>query len=204
MSPTIIEDLHRTVIGQWYARLADNPSARRNHWQTKVVYFRAATELLSAHPKQPLTWKSVVAAARPRGCRSTFYEVAGAHARHRMVDDLIGDGRSGSIQVALRYLRADPVEQLIDETKVWSFWPHRQELLGRLPSAGMSPDEMQVALTESLSVWARRNTSLAAALGHSPPACAVEDLTVLSLGRVGPARAASRLSDVLRHTEAAG
>jgi hypothetical protein len=203
MSPTIIADLHRTVIGHWHTRLAENPSARRNHWQTKVVYFRAATELLSAHPGQPLTWKSVVGAARPRGCRSTFYEVAGAHARHRMIDDLIGDGRSDSIQVALRYLRADPVEQLIDETKVWSFWPYRQDLLGRLPGAGMSGDQMADALADSLAVWARRNTSLAAALGHSPPACAVEDLTVLSEGRLGVARAASRLSDVLRHTEAA-
>jgi hypothetical protein len=198
MSPTIIEDLHRTVIGRWHTRLADNPSARRNHWQTKVVYFRAATELLCAHPGQPLTWKSVVGAARPRGCRSTFYEVAGAHARHRMIDDLIGDGRSDSIQVALRYLRQDPVEQLIDETKVWSFWPYRQDLLSRI-SAGMDQDQMENALTEALTAWARRNSALAAALGHSPPACAVEDLTVLSHGRLGAARAASRLSDVLRH-----
>ena len=199
MSPTIIEDLHRTVIGRWHTRLADNPSARRNHWQTKVVYFRAATELLSAHPGQPLTWKSVVGAARPRGCRSTFYEVAGAHARHRMVDDLIGDGRSDSIQIALRYLRADPVEQLIDETKVWSFWPHRQDLLSRMLTAGMSQDQMEEALTGSLTAWARSNKSLATALGHSPPACAVEDLTVLRHGRLGAANAASRLSDVLRH-----
>jgi hypothetical protein len=201
MSPTIIEDLHRTVISRWHTRLADNPSARRNHWQTKVVYFRAASELLSGHPGQPLTWKSVVGAARPRGCRSTFYEVAGAHARHRMVADLIGDGRSDSIQVALRYLRADPVEQLIDETKVWSFWPYRQDLLSRLRTAAMSQEQMSDALAESLAVWARRNTELAAALGHSPPACAVEDLTVLSEGRLGAASAASRLSDVLRHTE---
>jgi len=203
MSPTIIEDLHRTVIGRWHTRLADNPSARRNHWQTKVVYFRAATELLSAHPGQPLTWKSVVGAARPRGCRSTFYEVAGAHARHRMVDDLIGDGRSDSIQIALRYLRADPVEQLIDETKVWSFWPYRQELLSRVLVAGMSQDQMQDALAGALTVWARANSALAAALGHSPPACAVEDLTVLCHGRLGAANAAGRLADVLRHAETA-
>ena len=180
MSPTIIEDLHRTVIGRWHTRLADNPSARRNHWQTKVVYFRAATELLSAHPGQPLTWKSVVGAARPRGCRSTFYEVAGAHARHRMIDDLIGDGRSDSIQVALRYLRADPVEQLIDETKVWSFWPYRQDLLSRLLTAGMSQDADAGRPDRVADRLGAAQPALAAALGHSPPACAVEDLTVLS------------------------
>jgi hypothetical protein len=198
MSPTIIEDLRTTVIGKWHTRLADNKSPRRNHWQTKIVYFRSAAELLSARPGQPLTWKSIVAAARPRGCRSTFYEVAGAHARHRMIDDLIGDGEPDSIQIALRYLRADPVEQLIDETKVWSYWPYRQHLLSRILTPGMSHDKMADALTRSLTIWARHNEFLAAALNYSPPACAVEDLTVLCHGRLAAIRAASQLSDVLR------
>jgi hypothetical protein len=202
MSPTIIEDLRKTVIGKWHTRLADNKSPRRNHWQTKIVYFRSAAELLTAQPGHPLTWKSIVAAATPRGCRSTFYEVAGAHARHRMIDDLIGDGQPDSIQIALRYLRADPVEQLIDETKVWSYWPYRHHLLSRILTAGMTHDQMEDALTRSLTSWARRNESLAAALNHSPPACAVEDLTVLCHGRLAAMRAASQLSDVLRHATA--
>jgi len=198
MSSTIIEDLHTTVIGKWHVRLADNKSARRNHWQTKIVYFRSAAELLTACPGQSPTWKTVVAAARPRGCRSTFYEVAGAHARHRMIDDLIDDGRPDSIQIALRYLRTDPVEQLIDETKVWSYWPYRQRLITRILTAEMAQAQMEDALTRSLTVWARRNESLAAALDHSPPACAVEDLTVLCRGRLAAIRAANQLSDVLR------
>jgi hypothetical protein len=202
MSPTIIEDLRETVIGKWYVRLADNKSARRNHWQTKIVYFRSAAELLTARPGSPLTWKSVVGAARPRGCRSTFYEVAGAHARHRMIDDLIADGRTDSIQIVLRYLRTEPVEQLIDETKVWSYWPYRQHLLSRILTADMTPEQMEDAMTRSLTVWAQRNDALAAALNHSPPACAVEDLTVLCRGRLAATRAASRLSDVLRQATA--
>ena len=120
-----------------------------------------------------------------------------------MIDDLIGDGRPDSIQIALRYLRTDPVEQLIDETKVWSYWPHRQHLLSRLLTAGMSPAQMEQELTRSLVVWAQRNTSLAAALGHSPPACAVEDLTVLCQNRLSAFRAASQLTDVLREATAA-
>jgi hypothetical protein len=203
MSSTIIEDLRKTVIGEWHARLADNKSARRNHWQTKTLYFQSAAGLLSSRPDQPLTWQSVVAAVRPRGCRSTFYEVAGAHARHRMIDDLINDGRPDSVQIALRYLRTDPVEQLIDETKVWSYWPHRQRLLNDLLTAGMSVEEMEDALTRSLIGWARRNEPLAAAVDHSPPACAVEDLTVLCRDRLSAFGAASRLSDVLRHATAA-
>jgi hypothetical protein len=196
---TTIEDLRYTVIGQWHRRLADNKSPRRNHWQTKVVYYQAAAELLAARPGHPLTWKSVVAAARPRGCRSTFYEVAGAHARHRMVDDLIADGRPDAMQIALRYLRTDPVEQLIDETKVWSFWPHRQQLIARQLTSGAAREELRTALIDALTAWARLNPALAAATGFTPPACAVEDLTVLHDGRLAGMRSAGRLTDVLRH-----
>jgi hypothetical protein len=191
MSETI-EDLRYTVIGNWHRRLADNKSPRRNHWQTKVVYYQAAAELLAGRPGHPLTWKSVVGAARPRGCRSTFYEVAGAHARHRMVDDLIVDGRPDAMQIALRYLRTDPVEQLIDETKVWSFWPYRQQLIARQASG-------EAALIDALTAWAKLNPALAAATGHTPPACAVEDLTVIHEGQLAAMRVAGRLADVLRH-----
>ncbi|HEY0534402.1 MAG TPA: hypothetical protein VGD29_22680 [Actinoplanes sp.] len=196
---TTIEDLRHTVIGKWHRRLADNKSPRRNHWQTKVVYYQAAAELLAARPGHPLTWKSVVAAARPRGCRSTFYEVAGSHARHRMVDDLIADGRPDAMQIALRYLRTDPVEQLIDETKVWSFWPYRQQLIARQASGETTREGREAALIDALTAWARQNPALAAAVGHTPPACAVEDLTVLHEGRLAGMRSAGRLTDVLRH-----
>jgi hypothetical protein len=198
MSPTIIEDLHRTVIGRWHTRLAANPSARRNHWHTKIVYFRAVEGLLSAPPALPLTWKDVVEAARPRGCRSTFYEVAGARARHRMVDDLIADGSPDAMLIALLYLRADPVAQLIDETKVWSFAPYRERLLEQELTAAQSPEQTADALAYALTAWAWNNGPLAAALGGSPPASAVEDLTVICRGRLAAGRAADRLGDVLR------
>src|SRR3954470_21234361 len=147
MSSTI-EDLRNTVIGKWHRRLADNKSPRRNHWQTKVVYYQAAADLLAGRPGQPLTSKSIVAAARPRGCRSTFYEVAGAHARHRMVDDLITDGRPDAVQIALPSLRPHPGEQLSYEPKVWSYWPYRQQWL-----AGPVTEE---TLVEALTGWARQ------------------------------------------------
>lgn len=193
---TAFDGLDDTVVGGWVRRLAGNTSPRRNHWQTKLIYFRAAATLLENDPRASLNWKNVVAAASPRGCRSTFYEVAGAHARHRMVDDLIGDGRSDSIQIALRYLRADPVEQLIDEAKVWSYWPYRQQLTRQL-TAEMSQFELEGRVTAAVTAWARRHRSLAGAVGHIPPACAVEDLTLLHRGRLSGTEAVKRLTDVL-------
>ena len=197
------EDLHDTVIGRWYLRLAGNPSARRNHWLTKVVYYQAAADLVAAQPGQPLTWKSVVAAARPHGCRSTFYEVAGAHARHRMIDDLIKDGRPDSVQIALRFQRSEPVDRLIDETKVWSYWPYRAQLVSLLRTPGLPLARKQEALEAGLVRWARRYPALAATLAHCPPACAVEDLTVLYQGQLAAFRAAGLLSDVLRQATTA-
>jgi hypothetical protein len=197
MSTTTIQDLRHTVTGRWHERLAGNKSPRRNHWQTKTIYFRSVAELLAIRPGTPLSWKNIVAAARPRGSRSTFYEVAGAHARHRMIDDLINDGRPDSIQLALRYLRTDPVEQLIDEAKVWSYWPYRQHLLTRVLTPEMTPEIMEDGLTRSVRAWARRNEPLANAVDHSPPACAVEDLIVLRSGLLAATRAVGRLSDVL-------
>ena len=197
MSSTTLHDLRHSVIGQWHSRLAGNTSSRRNHWRTKTVYFRSVTELLAETPRTP-TWHKIVATARPHGCRSTFYEVAGAHARHRMIDALIGDGRPDSYQIALRYLRTDPVEQLIDEAKIWSYWPFRQQLLTRLPPDRPGP-VMEEALVHSVRAWERQHESLAAALEHSPPACAVEDLTIIHHGLLAATRAADRLSIMLDH-----
>jgi hypothetical protein len=204
LTSTMAEDLCDTVIDRWYTRLAGNTSARRNHWQTKIVYYRAAAELVAAQPGQPLTWKSVVAAARPHGCRSTFYEVAGAHARHRMIDDLIKDGHPDSVQIALRFQRTEPVDRLIDETKVWSYWPYRAQLLSTLRTPGLPLAAKREAQEASLAGWARRHPALAATLGHCPPACAVEDLTVMYQGQIAAFRAASLLGDVLRSTVTAG
>ncbi|MFF5295259.1 hypothetical protein [Paractinoplanes globisporus] len=195
-APMVFESFD-TVVGGWVERLSGNTSPRRNHWQTKLIYYRAVTQVLESIPRPALTWKNIVAAACPRGCRSTFYEVAGAHARHRMVDELINDGGSDAIQIALRYLRPDPVEQLIDEAKVWSFWPYRQELLPTF--AATTPAEAESLLAESVATWASLHPALAAAVEHAPPACAVEDLTVIHRGRLSGTQAANRLTEVVLH-----
>jgi hypothetical protein len=184
-----------TVIADWYLGLAGNRSSRRNHWTTKVMYYRAVTELLDAHPAHPITWKGIVGAARPRGCRSTFYEVAGSQARRGMVDHLIADGSISSFTIALHYRTNDPIVRLIDEAKVWSFWPYRQRFR---KAAGADPERIPEPLRALLTDWARAHPGLAAATCGRPPACAVEDLTELSGGRLTPIRAEAMLAEALR------
>lgn len=192
-------DLFNTVVGEWHRRLSTTRTAKRSHWRTKTIYFRSVAWLLTMSPGIRLTWRRIVEAAGPQGSRSTFYEVAGAHARHPLIEDLIQDGRLDSIQLALCYRRPDAVTQLVDETKVWSFWPYRERLLARFAAAPMAPESMETALHEALTAWAERHPGLAAALDHAPPACAVEDLMIIKGGQVAAFRATNVLSDLIRH-----
>lgn len=194
-----VPDLDHTVVGAWRDRLSANQAAKRCHWRTKTVYFRAVTTLLASAADTPLTWKSIVDATQPRGSRSTFYEVAGGHARHSLINELIRDGSMDSIQLALCYRRVDAVAQLIDETKVWSYWPYRERLLAELATTPTSTDGTIGSLEAALLAWARRHPSVAEALGYAPPACAVEDLVLVLGGRVAASRAMASLSELLRH-----
>ncbi|MGI5238094.1 hypothetical protein [Dactylosporangium sp. CA-139066] len=196
---TATPDLSNSVVSRWHRRLSANPAAKRSHWRTKTVYFRAVTALVAGAPAAQLTWKSIVDAAAPNGSRSTFYEVAGAHARHALREAFIDDGRMDSIQLALYYRRPDAVAQLLDEAKVWSYWPFRERMLAAVNAAGpMSAEALEAEVTESLTKWARANPQLAAALDFAPPACAVEDLMLIWNGRLAAVRAANLLTERLR------
>ncbi|HTJ33095.1 MAG TPA: hypothetical protein VL738_07680 [Dactylosporangium sp.] len=198
---TATPDLNNTVTSRWHRRLSANPTAKRSHWRTKTVYFRAVATLVAGAPTAQLTWKSIVEAAAPHGSRSTFYEVAGAHARHPLIEAFINDGRMDSIQLALYYRRPDAVAQLLDEAKVWSYWPFRERMLDAVTAAGpMSAEALEAEVTDSLAKWARLNPQLAAALNFAPPACAVEDLMLIWNGRLAAVRAANQLTDFLRRT----
>ncbi|WP_432991231.1 hypothetical protein [Dactylosporangium sp. CA-233914] len=191
-------DLGSTVVSRWHRRLSANKTAKRSHWRTKTVYFRAVAGLVASAPAAQLTWKSIVEAAAPHGSRSTFYEVAGAHARHPLNEAFVDDGRTDSIQLALYYRRTDAVAQLLDECKVWSYWPYRERMLDAVGAAGpLPPDALQAEVTGSLLKWAKVNPHLAAALNYAPPACAVEDLMLIWNGRLAAVRAANHLTDLL-------
>lgn len=200
LTQTAHPDLPNSVVSRWHRRLSATQAAKRSHWRTKTVYFKAVANLVVSTPAAQLTWKSIVEAAAPHGSRSTFYEVAGAHARHPLIDAFIDDGRTDSIQLALYYRRPDAVAQLIDEAKVWSYWPHRERMIDAVATAQLPADALEAEVSESLLKWARANPQLAAALNHTPPACAVEDLMLIWNGRLAAVRAANRLTDQLRRS----
>ena len=97
----------------------------------------------------------------------------------------------------LAYKRSSAVEQLIDETKVWSFWAYREDWLAYWRG---QRDVDDIALAESLKTtvgeWARDNRSLAAALHQAPPICAAEDLTLIHQGNLPALRAVEALRAV--------
>src|SRR5262249_37655154 len=141
----------------------------------------------------------VTGAVKPKGSRSTFYEVTGAHAKHSLIADLLAHDGIDAMQLALYYRRLNAVDQLIDETKVWTYWPYREYLSKRYRiTQDLDPWTSVELLTDTVAEWARRNRGLAAALRYAPPICAVEDLLVLRPGQFSAAYALGTLTEVVR------
>lgn len=188
-------DLHDTIAARWRATLAGSGSSPRPHWITKVAHYRAVVDALTRAGGGPITWRDVVTAVGPRGSASTFYDVAGRHAKYRLVDAYRNASDANSLQIALDYHRTAAIDHLIDETKAWSFWEYREAFLrthrgaDRLPTGGY---------LHALAAWAGVNPLLAAALDHAPPMCAVEDLVALHRGGLAAIRARRWLTDVVR------
>src|SRR5205085_4384204 len=90
-------------------------------------------------------------------------------------------------------------DQLIDETKVYEYWPYHTAWL---QYAEIESDLSTALLTESLvsvvAGWARGNPGLAAAMDHAPPICAVEDLLAVNRGRLSAVRAHAILVNTVR------
>jgi hypothetical protein len=156
------------------------------------------SQLLTDGKPQP-AWSDVIEAVRPKGSRSTFYEVTGAHAKDSLIGDLLAQDDIDLMQLALYYRRTAAVDQLIDEAKVWTYWPYRDCLSIRYR---IDPDLDARAsielLAATVSSWARHNTSLASALRYAPPVCAVEDLLLLRPGQYSVVHAVSTLSRVIQ------
>lgn len=189
--------LEETVTARWRQRLAGSRPEERRHWRTRTAYYMAVNRLLSGGTCRP-SWSQVTDAVEPRGSRSTFYEVIGAHAKHSLIGELMATEAVDAMQLAMCYQRASAVEQLIDETKVWAYWPHREYLSSRYR---IDPDLDEQTATDLLLAtvadWARRNEILARALSFAPPVCAVEDLLAICPGRFSAVNAASTLTRVM-------
>jgi hypothetical protein len=185
--------LDKTVTARWRRRLAGSGPEHGRHWRTKTAYYAAAGRLLAAG--EQLTWSTIAAAVEPRGSRSTFYEVTGPHAKHPLIRELTNDESVDSLQLAHYYRRASPIDQLIDETKVWTYWPYRECLVLMCRA---DPDLDRNAAVDLLAAcvdrWTRRNPAVAAALEAAPPVCAVEDLLALRPGQFSAVHAVGVLA----------
>lgn len=189
----LVADLNRTIAALWWIRAVGTRTGQRAHWRTREAYYAAVTEIVATDPAATPTWRATVAAVRPRGSRSTFYEVAGQRAKQPLLAEYRLAGTADALQIALLYRRSSAAESLLDEAKVWAFWPFRQVCLHRLATSPAPAEAYLEAVTE----WARHNPSLAEALDFAPPACAVEDLVTIHNGFLPALRAHAILQRTL-------
>jgi hypothetical protein len=152
------------------------------HWQTKASYYRAMEKFLHDGDGK-LTWERIATLAG--GNRTTFYRVIGASAAHPLLREYQTDRRGYAADIATRYRRASTVQQLVDETKVWTYWGYRA---GWIEQLDRTVDLTRRAAAESLirvvREWAAGHRDIARFLDCAPPMAAVEDVAVL-LGESG-------------------
>ena len=191
----VLHELRETVASRWRRELAGPQTSVRTHWATKVGYYQAVEALLAGGADAAeLSWTDVVAEVRPHGSRTTFFGVAGRHARKPLLGAYLAAQRN---DVARCFERDSAPEMLIDETKVWSYWPHRVGWTDELFRAGETHAAVE-CLFRVLLDWAVRERELAAALDHAPPVCAIEDLVVLRAGQTTATEAARILREGIR------
>jgi hypothetical protein len=197
--PFVLHELRETVAVRWRRELAGPEPSVRKHWNTKVSYYRAVDSLLAGGRGDPLSWVDVVAEVRPHGSRTTFFGVAGPHAKKPLLRAYRAAPAGPVRDVAAGLDRPTVPEMLVAETKVWSYWPHRVGWMHELFRADeLTRPAVAECLIRVLLDWAVREQGLAAALDHAPPACAVEDLVVIREGQLGADEAGSVLREALR------
>jgi hypothetical protein len=182
-------DLTRTVAATWRCSVAGTRGDLKAHWRTREAYYAAVSNLMAADPVAAPTWRATVAAVRPAGSRTTFYEVAGRNARHRLMAAYHAASTADSLQIALLYRRTSATESLLDEAKVWAFWPARRAWLEVLAHLTTGATTASAAYLKVIAEWALHNPALAGAMDFAPPACAVEDLAMIHRGDLPALRA---------------
>lgn len=196
-----LDALDDTVAVRWRRDLAGTRDSEKSHWLTKIAYYAAVDRLLAAEEPQPLTWRAIVDSVRPRGNSSTFYGVTGPRARHPLLRAFAASDCVESLYIALHYQRVSPVHQLIDETKVWAYWPYRDRWLAECRRRdAISREAALSAATSTLVAWAMDYPALAAALEFAPPMCAVEDLMLLCKGQLSAHAALAKVTHLVRES----
>jgi hypothetical protein len=116
------------------------------------------------------SWRSALTGSKVRLNTATLTAPGRRRAGERGVTDAVAAVPRHALrqQIAQCYHRADAVEQLIDETKVWSYWPYREHMLTTQADPGAPADlaaqaiETLRARARSASIGTWRSCSLAA------------------------------------------
>ena len=194
---SVTDEIKSTIAASWRQSLEGGTSTWADdegklHWQTKIKYYRATAELLRDAP-DALTWDKIV--ERANGSRSNFYQVTGSRAPHALLRKYQSAQRSYSADIADLYRRPSAVQQLVDETKVWTHWGYRAGWIVQLEQArDVTRKAAAESLVRVLVEWAVYHPETAGALDSSPPMSAVEDMVLIW----GDPASAAAAHDVVR------
>ena len=200
---SVTDEIKSTIATSWRQSLEGGTSTWADdggklHWRTKISYYQATAELLRDAPDE-LTWVEIV--KRANGSRSNFYQVTGSRASHSLLREYQSAQRGYSADIANLYSRPTAVQQLVDETKVWTYWGYRAGWIGQLEQArDVTRKAAAKSLVRVLAEWAVCHPEAAGALDSSPPMSAVEDMVLLW---ADPASAAAA-HDVVRKVVQSG
>jgi hypothetical protein len=161
---------------------------RLKHWNIRLKYYDAA-EAAAGNPNVPFNRQKLEElAGHPT---STTFNCFGRAGKHKLITDYKDRPTAQYNVLAALYDRGrDPVEYLLDETKVRRYWLHRKGMLTTLRGAAdLTRRQAAEALVVVLADWAAANPALARLLNYSPPMAAVEDLLII-WGKEAPAAAA--------------
>ncbi|WP_198318624.1 hypothetical protein [Pseudofrankia inefficax] len=183
-------ELEETAVAGWYrsARFRPDPARResgglvqRLNWQTRTRYYETLVDQLRATggTTDGLARDELAAAAGQRRPSTLYYLVS-----PRSPGSLAGALVAASPRRLYEKQRGERVlDLLVAETKVWSYWPHREGWLGALDDLTVADRWLAAAsLIRVVADWAMCSRSLATAASFAPPVAAVEDLLRLADG----------------------
>jgi hypothetical protein len=183
-------ELEETAVAGWYrsARFRPDPARResgglvqRLNWQTRTRYYETLVDQLQATggATDGLARDELAAAAGQRRPSTLYYLVS-----PRSPGSLAGALVAASPRRLYEKQRGERVlDLLVTETKVWSYWPHREGWLSALDDLTVIDRWLAAAsLIRVVADWAMCSRSLATAASFAPPVAAVEDLLSLADG----------------------
>jgi hypothetical protein len=195
-------ELEESVVARWYraarfrpdmAARPGNAAAQRLNWATRTRYYETLIELISATDgaTDGLARDALAAAAGQRRPSTLYYLVS-----PRSPGSLAGALTSAAPRRLYEKQRGERVlDLLVLETKVWSYWPHREGWVGALDDLAVTEPWLAAAgLVRVLADWAVSARDLATSSRFAPPAAAVEDLLLL-VDTATPATSATRGAD---------